>query len=208
MNARNAPLLGQEDIKIFEIGNVFKEGEHEQLHLAFGFYSTKSIKHKEKVTLETVEKMVKDLGEKLGVELTGVIESSEAGVVFELDLGMLIETLPEPKVWDIALTKDTQTYKPFSPYPFALRDIAVFTPEGTEQTEPLTIIQKEAGAYLARHMLFDVFTKQFPDGTKKTSYAFRMVFQSYERTLTEEEINDIMKRITDAMNAKEGWQVR
>ena len=55
-------------------------------------------------------------------------------------------------------------YKPFSIYPFILRDIALFAEEGKEK-EILTIIKTEAGPLLFRADLFDVFTK---DG--KTSY--------------------------------------
>jgi 2'-5' RNA ligase len=50
--------------------------------------------------------------------------------------------------------------------------------------------------------LFDTFTK---DG--KTSYAFRMVFQSNTRTLVEQEITDIMNKITASLQ-NEGWEVR
>ncbi len=52
-----------------------------------------------------------------------------------------------------------------------------------------------------------MFTKEI-EGVKKASYAFRMVFQSYDRTLTEDEINTVMKNITDTMNSRKGWQVR
>jgi phenylalanyl-tRNA synthetase beta chain len=93
-------------------------------------------------------------------------------------------------------------------YPFAARDIAVFVPEGVSENDVLNVITHEAGTLLVKHSLFDVFHKQFPDGLKKTSYAFRLVFQSHERTLTDIEINEIMQRITDTMNSKEGWQVR
>ncbi len=51
--------------------------------------------------------------------------------------------------------------------------------------------------------LFDEFKK---DG--KISYAFRLVFQSYDRTLTDQEVNNIMTKITDQIKAKNGWQVR
>lgn len=207
-NTRNAPFLGQEEIKIFEIGNVFLKGEEEALNLSFGYCSTKNIKHKEKVALEHIEMLVKELGEKLGVELKGLIEASDAGVIFEEDVSALVERLPEPHEWDITPTVITKKFKPYSPYPFATRDIAVFTPEGTTESEPLAIIIREAGDLLVRHSLFDVFTKKFPDGTQKTSYAFRLVFQSFERTLTEDELNATMQRITQAMNSQEGWQVR
>ena len=73
------------------------------------------------------------------------------------------------------------------------RDIAVWVPEGTTP-ETLSDIYKDFGTELLvkEPKLFDQFTK---DG--RTSYAYRLVFQSYNRTLIEDEINIIMKNITD-----------
>jgi phenylalanyl-tRNA synthetase beta subunit len=42
----------------------------------------------------------------------------------------------------------------------------------------------------------------------RTSYAFRLVFQSYERTLRDEEVNDIMTKISSKIKDNPGWQVR
>ena len=42
----------------------------------------------------------------------------------------------------------------------------------------------------------------------KTSYALRLVFQSDERTLTDDEVTQIMQNITTEMNGMEGWEVR
>jgi phenylalanyl-tRNA synthetase beta subunit len=49
---------------------------------------------------------------------------------------------------------------------------------------------------------FDSFTK---DG--RTSYAYRLIFQSYDKTLTDEEVSGIMANIADKIMAL-GWQVR
>jgi phenylalanyl-tRNA synthetase beta chain len=92
---------------------------------------------------------------------------------------------------------------PFSRYPFIARDIAIWTPEGTLTESIEKIIWDKAGALLNRVDQFDTFTK---DG--KTSYAFRLVFLSNERTLTDEEVNGHMQSVTDAMNTEDGWQVR
>ena len=51
--------------------------------------------------------------------------------------------------------------------------------------------------------LFDEFKKN-----GKISYAFRLVFQSHERTLTDVEVNDIMTKITNKIKEKNAWQVR
>ncbi len=95
-------------------------------------------------------------------------------------------------------------FKMWSIYPFISRDVAVWMPEG-ESSEKLKKILKENGTKLLiqEPYLFDSFTK---DG--KTSYAFRLVFQSYERTLTDTEINEIMAKITDKIKENKDWQVR
>ncbi|HEY4517525.1 MAG TPA: phenylalanine--tRNA ligase subunit beta [Candidatus Paceibacterota bacterium] len=111
---------------------------------------------------------------------------------------------PEPTHFDI-LSKDfdiSKYYKPFSVYPFALRDIALFVPEETTSEEILVIIKKEAGELLVRSTLFDEFKKE-----GKISYAYHLVFQSMGKTLSDEEVNKIMEKISVSLGAK-GWQVR
>lgn len=95
------------------------------------------------------------------------------------------------------------TYKPFSVYPYMTRDIALWTPEGTDSGAVRTAIANEAGALLARIDQFDTFTK---DG--RTSYAYRLVFESMEKTLSDEVVNPIMELITTLLNATEGFEVR
>ena len=64
------------------------------------------------------------------------------------------------------------------------------------------VIKENAGDLCAKISLFDTFTK---DG--KTSYAFRLVFLSFDRTLTDVEINTEMEKINSAAQEK-GWEVR
>lgn len=87
-----------------------------------------------------------------------------------------------------------------------LRDIALWSNGKLSQDEIIKIIRNEAGPLLVRDRLFDVFTKDF-DGVQKTSYAFNLVFQSYERTLSDVEINEVMAHITDVLS-KQGLEVR
>ncbi len=94
-------------------------------------------------------------------------------------------------------------YKPFSIYPFILRDIAVWTPKGTESVEVVALIRANAGELLVRVDQFDSFEKD-----NRVSYAFRMVFEAEGRTLTDTEINTYMEEITKALNAQTGYEVR
>jgi phenylalanyl-tRNA synthetase beta subunit len=125
---------------------------------------------------------------------------------FDLKFVSGLATPTEPTLYT---ANDTELrFKPYSPYPCIVRDIAVFVPEGSPENAVLNLVTKESGELLLKTRLFDVFTKTFPDGTKKTSYAYRLIFQSFERTLTDEEVNAIMEKVTNLLNAEEGWQVR
>lgn len=203
-NVRNADLLGLDQVKIFEIGKAFaKEGEKLVLALGIANVKGRAVTKADQALAATVM----DLAKLLGADPDAMPKPKNG--VFELEIGPNIEKLPQPAEWDAEKARGSKVaYKPFSPYPFMVRDIAVFVPEGTKEGEPLAIIEKNAGDLLVRRQLFDVFEKKFPDGTAKTSYAFRMVFQSHERTLTDDEVNAIMKRIGDEMAKRPGWQVR
>lgn len=182
LNVRNAPLIGIDKVNIFEIGKVFgRTGERTVL----GVMS-------EKDGRPAVERA---LGAK--------IPAPRKEGFFEIDLGALLSGLPEPAVWDISSAAGRAAYRPLSIYPFVLRDIAVFVPEGAESAEVLALVREEAGPLLAKDRLFDVFRKG-----GMISYAFRLAFQSREKTLSDAEVNAVMERVSAALNARPGWRVR
>lgn len=193
LNARNADFLGLVEVKIFEIGNVFtNEGEH--LAVAFAGGGVEEIKRKIS-------------------ELNIALDFKTENKVSEANFSLAIKTLPQPSadqkvsVSDIATAEDSVRFKPFSQYPVVLRDIAVFVPEADDHNEIIEVVKSESDGLLMNYRLFDTFTKDFPEG-KKTSYAYRLVFQSFEKTLSDDEINPIMERVTGILNSMSGWQVR
>ncbi len=94
-------------------------------------------------------------------------------------------------------------YKPFSIYPFVLRDIALWVSGSTTSDEILSTVRSQAGELLFRTDLFDTFEKN-----GKKSYAFRLVFQSMDRTLSDAEVNTLMEKVTSALNSQSGFSVR
>ena len=88
-------------------------------------------------------------------------------------------------------------------YPFVLRDIAVWVPKNVRDGEVLKAIKKEAGELLVRVTLFDTYKKD-----EKISYAFRLVFQSQEKTLSDTEINRVIENITKKLESKAVWKIR
>jgi len=204
-NTRYSELVAMPQIKIFEIGKVFGVSE-EYNSLVIGVQtpvSTKGLK-KDKDVLEAV---ITILERELGIKLEKI---NNAENIAEFNFDEIVAKLSEPKTYDIKLpmAEADMRFKKISIYPFSVRDVAVFTPEGTKQEDVWAIIEKEAGVLLVKDRLFDVFTKKFPDGSAKTSYAFRLVLQSYDHTLSEDEIIGVMTRIITALNSQTGWQVR
>jgi len=96
-----------------------------------------------------------------------------------------------------------QPFKPWSPYPFITRDIAVWTDEAGK-VDLQKIIDDFAAAYCARPAtLFDTFTKD-----DKTSFAYRLVFQSFEKTLTDSEVEPIFQTLVASITAHSGMTIR
>lgn len=169
LNRLNAPLLGVDEAKIFEIGTVFPSKDREEIHVAWA--DTKG------VTEQTLAEFTKD------VSLADSYDSVFPSSTYHL----------EPS-----------TFRMWSPYPFISRDIALWVPKEVESREVCKIIQENAGELLVGEpRLFDQFEKE---GRK--SYAFRIVFQSPERTLTDDEVAAQMATITAAFASRAGWEIR
>lgn len=193
MNSYNLPLLGVALVKIFEIGKVFTN-DREYTSCAIGVFPNKK---NPAATLITEAK--NKLESVLGIHLEA---RPPSGGVWEFDFDEVVAKLPEPTVYVIPATSNA-IFRPISQYPFALRDIAVFVPEDISANIVLSIIKEKGGNLLIRADQFDEFKK---DG--KVSHAFHLVFQSHEKTLSDEELNKIMENITNALNSNTGWLVR
>lgn len=192
---REAPrTLGPElSVRLFELGTVFTK-ESEFLSLALGY----------------IDQSNKQAGRAsaLSDDADALQELLPNAVATNADTGVVEWRLDTEELSDIGKDYAPKRlvlgpYKPYSIYPFALRDIAVWTSEGTEESEVALLIQKEAGDLLLRMDLFDRFDK---DG--RTSYAFRLVFEAPDRTLSDADLDPVMGRVSTALNAHDGWEVR
>ncbi|MFZ2038337.1 MAG: phenylalanine--tRNA ligase beta subunit-related protein [Minisyncoccia bacterium] len=206
-NVRQAELIGMPQVKVFEIGKIFpKSGE--VMSLAIGVKSAQGVKVAEKDDV-VLNKAIQQVTSILGITKMDGTSDTKTNVK-EINFDEVITKLPEPTSYDFALpgVASDLRFRKISQYPFMIRDIAVFVPVETEENKLLNLITEKAGQLLVRTRLFDVFTKKFPDGSAKTSYAYRLIFQSYEKTLSDEEINKIMSEMTIALNNQPNWQVR
>ncbi|MEY2671917.1 MAG: hypothetical protein RL687_334 [Candidatus Parcubacteria bacterium] len=180
LNKLNAPFLGLNDVKIFEIGTIFS-GDKEEIHVCFA--------NKKEVKEMALQEFVANR------------EESPTQV-----LGSPREYARPDHSSDLS-SQSATPFKTWSTFPFMTRDISVWVPESVEADE-LKNIYKEFGTELLvrEPQLVDQFKKNI-DGEEKISYAYRLVFQSYKKTLTDDEINQIMTNISEKIS-KLGYIIR
>lgn len=94
-----------------------------------------------------------------------------------------------------------------SPFPVVRRDLAFVVDEGLPSQKLLDIIRNSAGEYLREITLFDVFRgKNIGEGKK--NLAFALFFNSDERTLTDEEVQDWVNNIVEKVKSEVGGELR
>ncbi len=199
-NFKFLDLLGMKSVKLFEIGKVFRSNG-EFLHLSVG---AKYPKGKNAPNAdEEIAKTINTLKSELEISFNDI---SIVGGVAEIDLESVLSSMKVPDKYpeDLFQIPNREiNYKVISPYPFAVRDVALFVPNDFEYKKLEDMIKEKTGDLVVRFSLFDKFTKE-----DKTSYAFRLVFQAEDRTLTEDEINSVMNPIYEMLKAEEGFEIR
>ncbi len=222
-NLYYADLLGLSKVKVFEIGKVFKDGrEFTSLAVGIGFKKVskgesvnKEIKNIRDLFVETFGSKaqtlctVDDSGGiiNLGSKQIGVINNRDG--IFEIDFDAFIEELPNEEV-SLSKNVSLEKMKKVSAFPFITRDVAFFVQSDISKEEELRETLKVlAGENLQNIYLFDLFEKKNKETgiVGKISYGFRLVFQSFEKTLTDAEVEPIMEKIYDDLKTK-GFEIR
>ncbi len=139
--------------------------------------------------------------EKLGVvgelhpKVAEAFELSETTYLFELELSRLLSLLSGHRA----------QYRPLPRYPSASRDIALVVDEQITYEQVYSIICQFP--LVVSVSLFDLYVgEQIPKGKK--SLAFRIIFQSPNRTLTDKEIDRLQQDILAKLSQELGATLR
>lgn len=201
----NHVLFDDEPVKIFEIGRIFEADLSEKIMLAVGISYRKKPKRID--AKNQLEEIVSKLNQDLQTDLRPAFSldlNSGAGHIFTFELDLVDGSSDREVLADLSdFLSSTFVYKKISAYPRIIRDIAVWVPEETDIELVGAQIKKSAGPLCAEGpILFDEFVK---DGRK--SLAFRLVFQSFDKTLSDDEVNKEMMSVTTSLQSS-GWEVR
>jgi phenylalanyl-tRNA synthetase beta chain len=115
---------------------------------------------------------------------------------FELDLPALFALVPERVVYQDVIT-----------YPAVRQDLAFVVDEGVEAGALVEAAREAAGPELREMRVFDVYRGgQIP--ARRKSIAFSVVFQSPERTLSDDDARELRERIVTALGAQFAAELR
>lgn len=188
-NLHYLDFFGVDVLRTFEIGRVYtKEGEYTECLIAV---KNKDKQANKKYGTETIqlETLITQIEEKFKVSLSVRIEKGNF-LIFRLDD---IQTSLDnyDSVFDEKSYSESSYYHHVSAYPFSVRDVSFWslnTEIGADEYQK--IIKGTDARYLKKIFLFDQFEKE-----GRVSYAFSLVFQSDEKTLSDDDINNDMNLI-------------
>lgn len=205
-------LKYENEVRIFELGHIFGKDhgvikEEHSFAGIFGFPKRKEAQMKEDfysmkgVLCRVFEALgITDIDfREVGGELVASIYAKNIliGTMtingFEMNFGKMVE-----------LRGHQPHYVMPSRFPSITRDISLFIPKNVNAGVISDIINAHAGELLRSLTLFDVFEQP-----ERKSLGFRMVLQSNERTLSDEEANDVYNKVVAALQGIDvKWEVR
>ncbi len=114
----------------------------------------------------------------------------------ELDVEKIIPRIPQAKA-----------FSPLPKFPPVDRDIAVVVDETLLSQEIINQIKEAGGSLVEEVVLFDVYTgKQIQSGMKSLAYSIR--YRSPEKTLTDEEVEEIHQKVISQLERNFGAALR
>ena len=149
-------------------------------HIYFDKKSTLSIKRGEQ-TLGYFGKIKREVLNKIDIE--------QDVFSFEFNADLLFD-----------IRNINRQYKSFSKYPYVEKDLAFVLDQKVNSNEIINAIARAGGSLVESVNVFDVFTGE-NIGHDKKSIAFRIKFQSYEKTLQDEEVQGLFLKIINKIES-------
>lgn len=203
-NVRTNVARQQPNVRLFEVGRVFRAGGRQSWML--GLVATGRRHPGEWERAESVDYLdVKGVLEELGLEGDiRVVAGSELAawdlrepvVVAEVDL----------ERW-LRHEQPARQYRELPRFPAVVRDVAWVVNENMTHGELMAAMERHRTNLLERIELFDIFRGgTIPAGKK--SMAYSLTYRSADRTLTDREVNEMHDQLVRAVQRELGCEMR
>ncbi len=194
-----------EQANIFEINAVFaKKATHEPMETRMlGI----ALSHARENQYALLRGIVEQWADALGLPITFKEESNGRLELYINDkhIGAVWIANRQTSVAEINLEQcapyisQTPTYEEPSKYPAISRDLSLRLPKGTRIGKVIESIRTSAPLFLKNIDVVDSY---------QDSTTLRLLFQSPERTLTDDEVNKVTEKITHMLSSNHGIEIR
>ena len=120
-------------------------------------------------------------------EVREVFDLKQPAYILELDLEKIYPAIPQ-----------TKSYRPIPKFPAIYRDITIIVDRNIETQTVLDAAENMREALVESLQLFDVFEGD-PIAAGKKSVSFRVTYRSPDKTLEDDDVNDLHKAITEKL---------
>lgn len=225
---------GQKDVSIFEIGKGFYKkgevyGEDTKLcALMTGKYSL-GLDNTKNVDFYTIKGVAEEVLDYLGYagrysfmkqEMPKEMHPGQSayinvnGIIVGI-IGKLHPNVTKEDVYVLEINLDElfkkkvgkMKYKEISKFPSVKKDVAFVVDKALTSKDIEKVIKNAGGSLLTEIEVFDVYTG-ITIGIDKKSIAYSLTFSDNKKTLTDEEVNNLMQKVMDNVCKKFGAEVR
>ena len=230
-NRKNSNLKFFEFGKSYQIFDKYEENQHLYLTITGNKYEENWNVKNEKVDFFFIKEMVHTIISRLGLTKYKVKEVNTNG----LSSGLMYSVKKKPLVyfgnvdsnilksykirnsvfiadfnWDLILDlveNNKIVYKPVNKFPIIRRDLSLLINQDVSFSQLEKIARSVNNSLLQEVNLFDVYNgDKLPDNKK--SYAISFVFEDNSKTLTDYQIDEVMKKLIAEFESSVGAEIR
>ena len=230
-NRKNSNLKFFEFGKSYQIFDKYEENQHLYLTITGNKYEENWNVKNEKVDFFFIKEMVHTILSRLGLNKYKVKEVNTNG----LSRGLMYSVKKKPLVyfgnvdsnilksykirnsvfiadfnWDLILDlvgNNKIVYKPVNKFPIIRRDLSLLINQDVSFSQLEKIARSVNNSLLQEVNLFDVYIgDKLPDNKK--SYAISFVFEDNSKTLTDYQIDEVMKKLIAEFESSVGAEIR
>ena len=219
------------DVLIYEIAKTYDKNYCEDVKLSIlmkgNYISNDWMNNKIKVDFYLIKGIIENILEYLGfknrysfnkeiinslhngISASILVDREKIGIIGKVHPSILKDDVYVAEISLTKLNKDVKPikYKESSKYPEIVKDVAFIVPKSLTSLEIVEQIKKSGGRLLSKVDVFDVYVGENVDSDSK-SIAYTLTFKDESRTLNDEEVNSVFRKIIENVENKFGVQLR
>jgi phenylalanyl-tRNA synthetase beta chain len=240
-SARLNALRGQNDLRIFEWGKIYLQGDEElpdEKEFLAAFLSGMASSHQwyeapREVDFFDIKGTAEHILEELGIEEPAFVRNnpkegfdpheyarilcygSEVGTIGRISEDAMAGYELEGKAYLLELDIEAlsphvswgRRFKALAKYPSVRRDISIIVHRSTEAATLVGIVREMGKDLIESVTIFDIYQGKGID-TREKAIAMRIHYRSKDRTLTDDEVNQVHEEVVSEVRRRTGGRLR